>query len=63
MSGFGALWRIRTCKHIRTMRSTRVNTGPGRHAGWPRLQDTERIAEEKKRLQVCRPLPKRTAAC
>jgi hypothetical protein len=30
MRNFGALWRIRTHKHIRTMRSVRGITGAGR---------------------------------
>jgi hypothetical protein len=46
--------KIRTHKHIRTMRSTRVNTGPGRHAWWPRLRETERLAREAKRRQARR---------
>jgi hypothetical protein len=36
--------QVRTLEHIRSMRSVRVNTGPGRHAEWPRLQETEQIA-------------------
>jgi len=46
--------KIRTLKHIRTMRSTRVNTGPGRHAAWPRLRETERLVREAKRRQARR---------
>ena len=48
--------RIRTHKHIRTMRSIRANTGPGRHAAWPRLRETERLAREAKRRQARRQL-------
>ncbi|HBY99590.1 MAG: hypothetical protein M5U01_33010 [Ardenticatenaceae bacterium] len=51
MSGFGALWRIRTRKHIRTMRSVPASTGPGR-AHWPRLQEAEQSAREAARLRA-----------
>jgi hypothetical protein len=54
MNNSTVLGRIRTHKHIRTMRSTRVNTGPGRHAGWPRLRETERLDREAKRRQARR---------
>lgn len=54
MNSSTVLGRIRTHKHIRTMRSTRVNTGPGRHAAWPRLRETERLAREAKRRQARR---------
>jgi hypothetical protein len=57
------LRQIRTQKHIRTMRSVRINTGPGRHAAWPRLRETECIAEEKKRLSAPLRLHKRRLAC
>jgi hypothetical protein len=50
-NGFGALWRIPTHRHVRTMRSIFTNTGPS-HALWPRLQETERHRFELKRLQV-----------
>jgi hypothetical protein len=46
--------RIQTHKHIRTMRSIQVNTGPGRHAAWPRLLETERLTREAKCRQACR---------
>jgi hypothetical protein len=55
MNGFGGLWRIRTRKHIRTMRSLRVHTGSGR-ALWPKLQESERQKSEMKRLQKRRQL-------
>lgn len=55
MRSFGALWRICTHKHIRTMRSTASSTGP-RRAAWPRLQETERIRQEATRLQARRRL-------
>jgi hypothetical protein len=54
MNSSTALGRIRTHKHIRTMHSVRVNTGPGRHAAWPRLRETERLAREAKRRQARR---------
>ena len=53
MSGFGALWRIRTRRHIRTMRSIHTITGPGRDT-WPRVQETERQSREEARLQTRR---------
>jgi hypothetical protein len=52
-NGFGALWRIPTHRHVRTMRSVPTNTGPG-HALWPRLQETERQRLELKRLRARR---------
>jgi hypothetical protein len=55
INGFGALWRIPTRRHARTMRSIFTNTGPG-HALWPRLQDTERQRLELKRLRARRRL-------
>jgi len=55
MSGFGTLWRIRTRKHICTMRSIPTSTGPAR-AAWPRLQETERLAQEEERLEACQRL-------
>jgi hypothetical protein len=62
MSGFGALWRIRTHRHIRTMRSSPTSTGPDRDL-WPRLQETERQRREAKRLQERRRLHERRRAC
>lgn len=62
MSGFGALWRIRTRKHIRTMGSIPINTGSGR-ALWPRLQETERQSWEAERLQARRRLHEQRRAC
>ncbi|MGA9351841.1 MAG: hypothetical protein WBW48_23980 [Anaerolineae bacterium] len=53
MNGFGALWRIRTHKHIRTKRSIPTNTGPAR-AAWPRLQETESLTLEEERLKARR---------
>lgn len=50
MSGFGALWRIRTHKHIRTRRSMPTSTGPAR-AAWPRLRETETLKVEEQRLK------------
>jgi hypothetical protein len=51
--------RIRTQQDIRTMRSVRVNTGPGRHAWWPRLRETERLAAEEAVRQIQRHRPGR----
>jgi hypothetical protein len=62
MSGFGALWRIRTRKHIRTRRSIPISTGSGR-ALWPRLQETERQSWEAERLQARQRWHKRRRAC
>ncbi len=53
MSGFGALWRIRTRKHIRTMRSIPTSTGPVR-AAWPRHQEAELRMLEEERLKARR---------
>jgi hypothetical protein len=50
MAASMVLKRIRTQRHIRSMRSIRVNIEPGRHAAWPRLRETERLARELKRL-------------
>jgi hypothetical protein len=55
MNGFGDLWRIRTRKHIRTMRSLRTQTGSAR-ALWPRLQESERQKVEMERLRKRRRL-------
>ncbi|MBI4758052.1 MAG: hypothetical protein HY783_03485 [Chloroflexi bacterium] len=60
--GFGALWRIRTRKHIRTMRSIFTSTGPSQ-ALWPRLQETERQKREANRLQARRRLHERRRGC
>jgi hypothetical protein len=49
MSGFGALWRIRTRKHIRTVRSIPTSTGPSGTVY--RDQETERLALEEERLK------------
>ena len=62
MDGFGTLWRIRTRKHIRTMRSIPTITGPGRDI-WPRVQETERQSREAERLQTRRWLHERRQAC
>jgi predicted RNA-binding protein YlxR (DUF448 family) len=51
MSGFSNLWRIRTHKHIRTIRSISSKTGPGRGL-WLRLQETEQQREDLKRLRA-----------
>jgi hypothetical protein len=50
VQNYRILNRIRTVEHIRTMRSVRINTGPGRHAAWPRLRETERIVKKEQRL-------------
>lgn len=44
-------WRLRSHKHMRTMRSVFTNTGPAR-ACWPRLQETERMGLEMDRLHT-----------
>ena len=63
MGDFGAVWRIATYKHIRTMRSIPTSTGPDRNL-WPRLQETERRRKEVERLQARRRLhEKRRASC
>lgn len=55
MSGFGALWRIRTRKHIRTVRS--IPTSSGRRGETAaRDQETERLALEEERLKGRRAL-------
>ena len=61
MSGFGALERIRTRKHIRTRHSTRTSTGPGR-ASWPRQRETQQLRLEGERLQAWRRLRDRRRA-
>jgi hypothetical protein len=62
MSAFGTLWRIRTCRHIRTMHSLLKNTGEGR-ALWPRLQEAERCSREMIRLQARRRFHRLRGAC
>ena len=62
MSGFGALWRIGTRKHIRTMRSIPTSTGPDRTL-WPRLQETEQLRKEIERLQARRRLHEQRRVC
>jgi hypothetical protein len=49
-NGFGAVWRIRTHRHVRTMRSVFTCAGTAR-AAWPRLQETERVKLETDRLR------------
>ena len=51
MSGFGALWRIRTRKHIRTTRSIPTSTGR-RGETVDRDQETERLKVEEERLKA-----------
>ncbi len=53
MSSFGALWPRKTHACIRTARSIRSNTGPGQ-GNWLRLQETEHVAAELKRLHAHR---------
>jgi hypothetical protein len=62
MNSFGALWRVRTRKHIRTRHSIPTSTEPGR-AAWPRLRETEHLMLEEERLQTCRTLHERRRAC
>jgi hypothetical protein len=62
MSGFGALWRIWTRKHIRTRRSIPTSTGPAR-AAWPRLQETELLMLEEERLKARRQLHEQRRTC
>jgi len=52
MSGFGGLQRIRTRKHIRTIRSIPTSTDPS----WSvdRGQETACLGEEEARLKVRR---------
>ena len=51
MNNFGCMSRIRTRKHIHTMRSIRGSIGPWGFA-WPRYQGTEHLMEEEKRLRI-----------
>jgi hypothetical protein len=60
MSGFGALWRIRTRKHIRTVRSIPTSSGPG--GAVHRDQETARLALEEERLGERRTLHKQRRA-
>lgn len=53
MSSFGALWPGKTHACIRTARSIHSNTGPGQ-GHWLRLQETEHVAAELKRLHAQR---------
>lgn len=53
MSGFGVLWRIKTHRSVRTMRSVPTAAGPGR-ATWPRVQETARLMAEEARLEARR---------
>lgn len=51
MNIFGALRRIPTMRHIRTMRSISTNTGPGR-GPWLRLRETEQWRWETEHLKA-----------
>ena len=55
MGGFGALWRVRTRKHIRTVRSIRTSTGR-RGEAVDREREEERLVLEKERLRERRAL-------
>jgi len=44
---------IRTGKNIKTMRSIRSSTGPGRRT-WQRVQEREQLEQEEKRLKARR---------
>jgi len=61
MSGFGALWRIKTSKHTRTMRSLSARAGT-RFIRWSRLRETERLWNEWARLVARRRLHERRKA-
>ncbi len=39
-NGFGALYRVKMHKHLRTSRSVRTSTGPGQ-IHWPMTRDVE----------------------
>ena len=54
MSGFGASWRIRTRKHIRTRHSIPTSTGPDRTVH--RDQETARLRVEEEQLEERRAL-------
>ena len=62
MSGFGTLWRIRTRKHVRTSNSVPISTRPAR-ATWPRLQETELLTLQGKRLEARQRLHEQRRAC
>jgi hypothetical protein len=62
MSGFGALWRVRTRKHTRTRHSIRTSTRPAR-AAWPRLQETESLILEKQRSEARQRFHEQRRAC
>jgi hypothetical protein len=62
MNSFGALWRVRTRKHIRTRHSIPSSTGPAQ-AAWPRLQETELLTREEERLGARRRLHEHRRAC
>ena len=53
MSGFGALWRIRTRRSIRTARSVPTATGRGRGT-WPGVQETAQLMAEEVQLEARR---------
>jgi hypothetical protein len=50
--GFGALWRIRTRKHIRSIRSIPTRAGPAETAYGE--QETARLKVEEERLEAWR---------
>ena len=62
MNSFGALWRVRTRKHIRTKHSIRTSTGPAQ-AAWPRLQETESLMLEEQRSGARQRLHEKRRAC
>jgi hypothetical protein len=62
VSALGTLWRIRTRRHIRTMRSILSSAGPDRFR-WPRVRETERLGREIKRWQARRQLHERQQSC
>ena len=53
MSGFGALYRVRTRRNIRTTRSIPTSTGSA-GAAWSRLRETEQLQGEEHRLHARR---------
>jgi len=53
MRYLGAIGRICTHKHIRTICSIRTSTSSGR-ALWPRLKETEQLRIEENRLRKSR---------
>jgi hypothetical protein len=54
MRALESIGRIRTFRHIRTLRSVCANTGTGRLQGWPRVRDVESIRLEEARLLKAR---------